>query len=133
MAAYYPGDDYIDWIGVSVYGPQKAEDEYRAFTDVFTRDVYNELNRISSARSGKPLALLEFGINKHDRKAEWVTGALRALREDYPLIRAISYWHSQWKDGDETIDMRLQGDSLKNYRTLIKDTYFVPEARVGSP
>src|SRR6266540_1670081 len=23
LAAYYPGDEYIDWIGISVYGPQR--------------------------------------------------------------------------------------------------------------
>ena len=25
MAGYYPGDDYIDWIGVSAYGPAGPE------------------------------------------------------------------------------------------------------------
>lgn len=131
VEAYYPGDDYIDWIGVSVYGPQKRDEEYRAFTEVLTREVYDRLSRISSSR--KPLAVLEFGINKHDRKAEWVAGALRAIRQDYPLIRGISYWHSKWKDDDETVDLRLEGNSLKNYKDAVKDSYFSSAARVGRP
>ena len=26
--AYYPGDEYVDWIGFSYYGPQNTSDDY---------------------------------------------------------------------------------------------------------
>lgn len=61
MAAYYPGDDYIDWIGISTYGaltPKEARQEWRLFTEIM--DIsYPELTAISA---NKPLALLEFGV-----------------------------------------------------------------------
>ena len=35
MAAYYPGDDYIDWIGASVYGAQRTADLKAGFNPTF--------------------------------------------------------------------------------------------------
>jgi hypothetical protein len=61
MAAYYPGDSYIDWIGVSAYGaltPREARQDWMSFTDIMD-DCYSEFAAISSS---KPLAILEFGV-----------------------------------------------------------------------
>ncbi len=61
MAAYYPGDEYIDWIGVSAYGaltPKEARQDRRAFTDIMDA-CYPEFAAISAS---KPLAVLEFGV-----------------------------------------------------------------------
>ena len=56
---YYPGDDYIDWFGVSVYGPQTKEDPYVSFSEIMDK-VYPELTKISN----KPIAILEWGITE---------------------------------------------------------------------
>ncbi|NOX85735.1 MAG: beta-mannanase [Chlorobi bacterium] len=56
---YYPGDDYIDWLGVSVYGPQEPGDEYREFSEILD-DVYPALSGLSN----KPVAILEFAITE---------------------------------------------------------------------
>jgi hypothetical protein len=56
---YYPGDDYIDWLGVSIYGPQEAGDEYQEFEEILN-DIYPALTVLSD----KPLAILEFGITE---------------------------------------------------------------------
>ena len=34
MNLYYPGDDYIDWIGDSVYGPMTLGEEWLTFTEI---------------------------------------------------------------------------------------------------
>jgi len=54
---YYPGDTYIDWIGVSVYGAVTPDDEYETFRHKLNR-VYNRLTNMTQ----KPLAVLEMGI-----------------------------------------------------------------------
>ncbi len=56
---YYPGDDYIDWIGVSVYGPQEKGDEYREFSETLD-EVYQRMTELTD----KPMAILEFGITE---------------------------------------------------------------------
>ncbi len=56
---YYPGDDYIDWVGVSVYGPQQKGDDYHEFSEVLDQ-VYSRLANMTD----KPMAILEFGVNE---------------------------------------------------------------------
>jgi len=56
---YYPGDDYIDWIGVSVYGAITQDDEYEEFNIKLSR-VYNRIKILTQ----KPLAILEMGITE---------------------------------------------------------------------
>ncbi len=59
IAGYYPGDDYIDWLGVSVYGPQEPNEDYQSFTEIMD-DVYPVLSSLSD----KPIAVLEFAITE---------------------------------------------------------------------
>ncbi len=60
MENYYPVDTYIDWIGVSVYGPQTRKDDDVQFKDKL-EGVYNRLNTMSN----NPIAILEFGVTEY--------------------------------------------------------------------
>ena len=60
MAAYYPGDDYIDWIGVSVYNGSWVCDEDLSFREILDR-AWPELTDLSSDR---PIAVLELGMSE---------------------------------------------------------------------
>jgi hypothetical protein len=130
MAGYYPGDDYIDWLGVSVYGPQEPSDPYQTFKDSFDSDNgYEELTKVSTT---KPIAILEFGIIDHRKKPEWITAALGAIKKDYPQVKAISYWNSQHKNDDgSTSKFRLKGDSLKRYKQAVADPFFLAQVLLG--
>jgi hypothetical protein len=57
---YYPGDEYIDWIGVSTYGPFQRGDEYVEPKDLILK-AYNRMLEVSA---NKPYAVLEFGITE---------------------------------------------------------------------
>jgi hypothetical protein len=57
---YYPGDDYIDWIGVSVYGPLSQNDEFEWFEHKLNR-VYERIKIMTD----KPIAILETGIMEY--------------------------------------------------------------------
>ena len=56
---YYPGDDYIDWFGVSVYGQQEQNETRKEFSKLMD-GIYPSLTRLSD----KPIAVLEFGITE---------------------------------------------------------------------
>ncbi len=56
---YYPGDEYIDWLGVSIYGPQEREEDYQEFDEILN-DVYPKLSTLSD----KPIAILEFAVTE---------------------------------------------------------------------
>ncbi|UCH13587.1 MAG: hypothetical protein JSV22_10815 [Bacteroidales bacterium] len=56
---YYPGDNYIDWVGVSVYGPTESGEEYMEFSEILD-NIYTDLINLSD----NPIAILEFGITE---------------------------------------------------------------------
>ena len=60
IAYYYPGDNYIDWLGVSIYGPYTKDEDFIYFSD-FMEQIYPKLTAISP---NKPIAVLEFGITE---------------------------------------------------------------------
>jgi beta-mannanase len=129
MKSYYPGDDYIDWIGVSVYGPQKPGDGWVSFQEGLDAAIM-ELSHISL---NKPLAILEFGtIDGPDvsSKSMWIKDALNYITSDkYPRIKAISYWHSKWDNDNGVSDMRLDStpESLQSYQDVISSGFFISE------
>ena len=127
-SAYYPGDEYIDWIGVSIYGMQNSDEDWLSFNEVFD----NSYNKLASVSENKPLAIFEFGvadIPEHGDKAQWIKEALGSIREGkFPGIKAISYWHSNWENEDGSVTkMRIDSnpESLKEYRAYISDPFFV--------
>ena len=134
MKAYYPGDDYIDWIGVSAYGAQTTSDPWESFTAVLDR-AYPELAAISRR---KPLMIAEFGVVEdpaNGRKGRWIRAALEAIgARRYPRIKGISYWHSNWQNEDGT-QSRMRIDSspgaLTAYRAGISRPTFVARARLS--
>jgi beta-mannanase len=131
MAAYYPGDDYIDWIGVSVYGAGKPGEEWQLFSNLMDT-FYPELAAISKNR---PLAVLEYGVvddPKTGDKASWIHDALQSVKSGrYPRIEAMSYWHENWLNDDGSVsNMRLDSSptALDAYREEIADPFFVTQA-----
>ncbi len=59
---YYPGDEYIDWIGVSVYGPFGPGDKYSWYRpDELIEKAHQMCSDISK---DKPYAILEFGVTE---------------------------------------------------------------------
>jgi len=61
LEAYYPGDNWIDWLGVSVYGAQKpTEAAWPLFEDLMGT-VYP---RLVAMAPGKPVVLCEFGATR---------------------------------------------------------------------
>ena len=59
IAAYYPGDAYIDWIGISVYGPQEKDETFQTFTEIMD-EVYPRIKKMTD----RPMAILEIGITE---------------------------------------------------------------------
>jgi len=124
MSAYYPGDDYIDWIGMSIYGVQKTGDDWINISDIFD-DAYKNLSAVSK---NKPLGIFEFGIIEHERKYEWIKSFFDLLKSGkYDRIKGISYWHSRWDNEDGSVsNMRLDSspDALKVYKEAVSEKMF---------
>ncbi len=134
MSAYYPGDDYIDWIGMSVYGSQRPGTYWYSFDEAMSKG-YNALSLVSSV---KPMAVLEFGVvddPQSGNKGEWMVSALSAfINKRYPLIKAISYWQTEFTNSNGTFsDLKINSSdgSLNAYRNLIQSIIFIEKAKLG--
>jgi hypothetical protein len=121
---YYPGDDWIDWIGASVYG-RLGDDRLTSFSDIMKR-IYPGICALSAT---KPLAVLEMGVTDGDDKALWIKEAFAAINSGaYPRINAVSWWNKTHKqDGTRsTLEIDSSPESLKSYREGVKN--FLAEA-----
>ncbi len=111
---YYPGDGYIDWLGVSIYGMLgPREDERTDFPTAFAR-AYGRLNRMAPA---KPVIVAEFGTdlhNSHENAARWAKAALQTLQSQrWPALIGYAWWNERWPNDDtpaHDTDLRLQAD-----------------------
>jgi hypothetical protein len=112
---YYPGDEWIDWIGVSVYGALKPSDgEF-----VSLREAMDEVYpRVTALNAITPIVLLEFGVtsgNPHVNQAAWARNALRDITGARgPRLIGFSWWNERWSnDGDPARDtnMRVQDNA----------------------
>jgi hypothetical protein len=124
IKSYYPGPGLVDWIGISVYGPQTARELCLSFEDVMQK-VMSDRNGVKSLEGGRPLFILEMGVVKdypQDKpnavqceQGVWAEKALAALaRNPWDLkVRGFSWWNEGWEDGGH-IEMRVQAnDQLK--------------------
>ncbi|MDD2710147.1 MAG: glycosyl hydrolase [Verrucomicrobiae bacterium] len=110
---YYPGDDYIDWLAASIYGPQKPDGPYeegREFAQMLD-EVYPRLLKMAP---GKPVVVAEFGCtagHPNTDCAVWTEKALKTLFGGrWPKVMGFSWWNERWKNGGGQRDttMRLQ-------------------------
>ena len=98
-SSLYPGDDYIDWLGLSTYGLANLPDgsymsfeqALQTFHDPGYAGTYADITSLGS----KPLALVEVGITEVPQKPQWIRDMLPTLQSSrYPRLGAISWWNS---------------------------------------
>ena len=114
---YYPGSDYVQWIGVSCYGPQKPKDEVEenlSFREKFD-PVYP---RIVKMAPDKPIMIAEFGCTTGYplvQSEDWAKAALTdILSKRWPHVRGFSWWNEKWENDStpsHNTTMRVQDNS----------------------
>jgi hypothetical protein len=104
----YPGDEWIDWLGVSVYGRQLPSDE-NTVSFRFQMDwVYDRLRRLAD----KPVIVCEFGTIDDRQQAAWAEAALQdILGGRWPKVIGFSWWNAAFRNDAVTgrwSNMRVQ-------------------------
>ena len=131
FAAYYPGSNYVDWLGLSVYGKLDKFMGWGSFFDVCNK-AYQEICRIDPS---KPLMAAEWGVGEYPasgNKAEWLRRAFKDYKERFPRIKAAVYWHERWQNSDESYsNLRVNSspEALSAFREGVEDTYWIGKPR----
>lgn len=136
-AAYYPGPNYVDWLGLSVYG-QQFKDEPFADIPSLVDWPYEEIARLDPKT---PIMIAEWATGEFPHsgdKGAWIKEGLDLFRTRYPRLKAAVYWHERWQNLDQSYsNLRVNSSvgSLNAYRNGIAypdwlgDLILHPEAR----
>lgn len=142
VANYYPGDKYVDWIGISVYGQDEIGSYWESFTSIMDQ-AYPVVANLGNKT--KPIAVFEWAVLEDPtmgNKSQWIHDALTSIESGkYPRIKAISYWNEAWDDcptnchnGEQhkIINLRVNSDSqaLAVYKKMIASPFFVSKAAI---
>lgn len=115
-ADYYPGDDYVDWIGMDGYNWGGVS--WESFDSVFSQ-IYSTL----TALSDKPLMIGEFSADEQGgNKAAWITEAFSRIQAAYPRIK-IFCWFNINKERDWRIDSSPASETAM--RNALQNDYFL--------
>ena len=98
FADLYPGDAYVDWIGINVFnfGTSASWSEWGSFADILGPS-YLPLTRLTD----RPLMIAEAASTEHGGdKAAWIRkGFLADLPETFPRVRA-AVWFNENREAD---------------------------------
>ena len=93
MHYYWPGNEYVDFVGVSVFSFDEFELDYygklKSFEELFL-ERYQQASKYS-----KSIIVAESGINGgRERQRKWILGAMEVFHK-YPLLKSYIYFNSQ--------------------------------------
>lgn len=109
LEPYYPGDDFVDLIGISVFGLQ-AFDRFEAGRDRSFDDIIGpRYQRV--AGFGKPVVVAELGASGDAGYVQSWETTMRQPRGDYPNLVGVVYFNQRevyaWPHGFGLPDWRL--------------------------
>lgn len=133
---YYPGDNYIDWIGVSVFGAQLPSFPWTIFSDILGDFWW----QIEAASRNQPVLISEYGViedsRRSGRKAEWIREALLSISSQsrFSRVKGVTYWHSPGWAFNNSKDFRINTspESLQAYRSEIANSNWIDRAQIRS-
>jgi len=129
---FYPGADYVDWIGVDDYN--KGDTPASFATDPGILAFY-----AATSSMGKPLIVAETGAvndpGKHpDAQTLWITTA-HAFLKTHPAVKAFVYWNTRGRFARDHqryggSGYTLQGPGLAAFKAMADDPYFKWDGRL---
>jgi hypothetical protein len=85
--AYYPGPEWVDWLGMSVYGQQFNDEPWSNFLPLIEWP-YQEMSAIDP---NKPIMVAEWAAGEFrggGNKAKWIEEAFEIMRTKLPRVKA---------------------------------------------
>ncbi|MFN6946638.1 MAG: glycosyltransferase family 2 protein, partial [Cytophagaceae bacterium] len=130
MERYYPGDKYVDWIGVSClnYGAAFPGQEWKDFEDIYVPFRHRVL--ANKSMSDKPVLLTQFGTTDYGGiKEEWMLKAFEKIIHKFTEVKGLVFyytkeercWRTEWQADSNTVCIdwsfhgfdQVEGFSLK--------------------
>ena len=115
LGNYYPGDTYVDFIGLPIYSYQKADRKWYGHDRTFNQAVAEKYKRVK--RFKKPVILAELGVSGSRKyEARWLKG-MQNVGKRFKRLKAMLYFNMRekdaWPDGLGKPDWRIKPKHLK--------------------
>lgn len=114
---YYPGDQYVDWVGISTYPPSSrfVQDEDRRYPVKNVREIYEKYAHY------KPIMITEGAFSSFVDRVRFVDEWFRGLKEHRPKIKIVV-----WENHNDRV-ISHDEKALKLYRELVQDPYWISQ------
>jgi hypothetical protein len=109
---YYPGDKYVDWIGMNVFANLK--NPYINENTMFGELLFPTYEQMRKNHPQKPMMVSEFGRTPGDNQPTWLIDAYRSMKNDFSPIKVHG-------GQDHTLDQK----SLSTLKEIFKDPYWI--------
>jgi alpha-galactosidase len=109
---YYPGDSYVDLIGVDLYGNEG--------TEKYVREMKQELDVVCrvAKQHGKLPCVAETG-SRNTPDPRWFTDGMWAAIHEYP-VSYVLLWRNAWDQPTENFGPAPEKSCADNFRALYK-------------
>jgi len=115
---YYPGDKYVDWIGLSAY----SRSIFLSGTRSFSYLVEPTYGQMRTKHPDKPIMMAEFGKTWDKQQPKWIKNAYETIKS-WPGMKAAIYWDSMNVELND--NHMLIKESHTVLQELFKDPYFI--------
>ena len=104
IKSFYPGKDYVDWIGVNIlnYGDLNSDGKWYEFEALY-RPFHNKFKDLPLT----PVVITELGsLNNNKKKPSlWLDNAITSIETNFKEIKSIIYFNSKvdnnWPSGEK--------------------------------
>jgi len=88
---YYPGDQYVDWVGIDLYSDNGATFKQTITTYCSPQNLYGRLTAMTS----KPIMIAEFGLatGQGVTQGAWLRQAMSDIQTSMSQIKALVYFN----------------------------------------
>ena len=107
---YYPGNDYVDWIGVSGFnwGGLERWQGWRSYSQIFG-PTFEQIKKYN-----KPIAIAEISSIENPRagqqsKAAWITETLAAVKTSEPKVSMLIWFNGTFETNNKLYDWTIDG------------------------
>ena len=116
MAPYYPGDEFVELLGLDGYNfgdSGKEGEKWQTYNEVFEKSI------AKMSLVEKPLILSEIGCTDGPGKAEWMRDFLERVRADSRVQGFIYYNNHDPKKEVQNWELDSDPETLKTFKTAI--------------
>ncbi len=120
---FYPGGEWIDWLGFSAYG---AHTPFSSYYRSFRAEIEETYPRMTAMAPDKPIIVAELGTakdNPYVDQVEWTRDALETITSArYQHLIGFTWWNEAWQnDGHPQHDTSMRVQDNPQLQALLRE------------